>query len=158
MQIIGWCQSGGESLFEPMLAYCWLDPWEIKIKQFSNKKMDFKMFPAKLHPFCLSLNVLNGLIRWGQVTYICVSKLTIIGSDNVLSPGWCQAIILTNAGILSIGPLEINFSENSIKIPNFSFMKMQRKISSGNWRPFCLALNGLSLTDYLNHSREIWSA
>ena len=30
---------------------------------------------------------------------ICVGKLTIIGSDNDLSPGRHQAIILTNAGI-----------------------------------------------------------
>ena len=27
------------------------------------------------------------LTHWGRVTYICVSKLTIIGSDNGLSPG-----------------------------------------------------------------------
>ena len=27
------------------------------------------------------------LINWGRVTQICVSKLTIIGSDNGLSPG-----------------------------------------------------------------------
>ena len=39
--------------------------------------------------------------------YICISKLTIIGSDNVASLG----IIWTNAGILLIGPPETNFSE-----------------------------------------------
>ena len=33
---------------------------------------------------------------------IGISKLTIIGSDNGLLPGWCQAIIWINAGILSI--------------------------------------------------------
>ena len=33
------------------------------------------------------------LTHWGRVTHICVSKLTIIGSDNGLSPGRCQAII-----------------------------------------------------------------
>ena len=43
--------------------------------------------------------------------HICVNKLTIIGSDNGLSPGRCQAIIWTNAGILLIGHLETNFSE-----------------------------------------------
>ena len=37
---------------------------------------------------------------------ICVSKLAINGSDNGLSPGWCQAIIWTSAGILLIGPKE----------------------------------------------------
>ena len=48
---------------------------------------------------------------WGRVTYICVSKLTIIGSDNGLSPGRRQAIIWTKAAILLIGPLETNLSE-----------------------------------------------
>ena len=45
------------------------------------------------------------LTHWGGVTHICVSKLTIIGSDNGLSPGRRQAIIWTNAGILLIRPL-----------------------------------------------------
>ena len=39
------------------------------------------------------------------MTHICVSKLTIIGSDNGLSPDRRQAIIWTNAGLLLIGPL-----------------------------------------------------
>ena len=51
------------------------------------------------------------LTHWGRVTHICISKLTIIGSDNGLSPGGCQAIIWTNAGLLLIAPLETNFSE-----------------------------------------------
>ena len=45
------------------------------------------------------------------MTHICVSKLTTIGSDNGLSPGRHQATVLTNAGILLIGPLGTNFSE-----------------------------------------------
>ena len=53
------------------------------------------------------------LTHWGRVTHICVSKLTIIGSDNGLSPERRQAIIWTNAGILIIGPLGTNFSRNS---------------------------------------------
>ena len=55
------------------------------------------------------------LTRWGRVTHICVSKIIIIGSDNGLSPGPRQAIICTNAGILFIGPLGINFSEILIR-------------------------------------------
>ena len=51
------------------------------------------------------------LNHWGRVTHIFVSKLTIIGSDNGLSPDRRQAIIWTNAGILLIGPLETIFSE-----------------------------------------------
>ena len=33
------------------------------------------------------------LTHWGRVTHICVGNLTIIGSDNGLSPGRRQAII-----------------------------------------------------------------
>ena len=40
------------------------------------------------------------LTQWGRVTQICVGNLTIIGSDNGLSPGRRQSIIWTNAGIL----------------------------------------------------------
>ena len=78
------------------------------------------------------------------MTHICVSKLTIIGPDNGLSPGRRQAIIWTNAGILLIGPLGTNFSENLIGIQTFSFKKMPLKMASAKWRPFCLGLNVLS--------------
>ena len=50
------------------------------------------------------------------MTQICVSKLTIIGSDNGLSPGRRQAIIWTNAGILLMRPLGTNFNEMLIEI------------------------------------------
>ena len=43
--------------------------------------------------------------------HICICNLTIIGLDNGLSPGRCQAIIWTNARILLIEPLGTNFSE-----------------------------------------------
>ena len=59
------------------------------------------------------------LTHWGWVTHICVSKLTIIGSDNGLSPDRHQAIIWTNAGLLLIGPLGTNFSEILIEILTF---------------------------------------
>ena len=84
------------------------------------------------------------LTHWGRVTHICVVKLTIIGSDNGLSPGRRQAIIWTNAGILLIGPLETNFIEILIGIQTFSFRKMDLKMSSAKWRLFCLGLNGLT--------------
>ena len=83
------------------------------------------------------------LTHLGRVPHICVNKLTIIGSDNGLSPGRRQAIIWTNAGILLIGPLGTNFSEIAIKIHIFSFKKMHLKKSSREWRPFCLGLNVL---------------
>ena len=84
------------------------------------------------------------LTHWGRVTHICVDKLTIIGSDNGLSPGRRQAIIWTNAGILLIGLLGTNFSEILIEIWIFSFKKMHLKMLSGKWRPFCLSLNVLT--------------
>ena len=85
------------------------------------------------------------LTHWGRVTHICVRNLTIIGSDNGLPPSRRQAIIWTNAGLLLIGPLGTNFSEILIEIHIFSFKKMHLKMSSGNWRPFCLGLNVLTI-------------
>ena len=115
-------------------------------------------------PACVSMKSLQGsgtrfevvltfnpydvpLTHWGRVTHICVSKLSIIGSDNGLSPGRRQAIIWTNAGILSIGLLGTKFSEILIEIRTFSFKKMRLKVSSAKWQPFCLGLN------VLNHLR-----
>ena len=80
----------------------------------------------------------SNLTHWGQVTRICVADLTITGSDNGLSPGRHQAIIRTNAGISSIGPLGTNFSEILIETLTFSSKKMCFKMSSAKWRSFCL--------------------
>ena len=89
--------------------------------------------------FHISLNVLT---HWVWVTHICISKLTIIGSDNGLSPHRHQAIIWTSAGILLIGPLGTNFSEILIEIYIFSFKKMHLK-TSAKWLPFCPDLSVL---------------
>ena len=99
------------------------------------------------------LQVHCSLTHWGWVTHICVSKLTIIGSDNGLSPGWRQAIIWTNDAILLIGALGTNFSEILIEIQTFSFWKNRLKVSSAKWRPFCLGLSELS-TDVFSAQRE----
>ena len=65
-----------------------------------------------------------------SVLYICISKLTIIGSDNGLSSGQHQAIIWTDTGILLIRTLGTNFSEILIEIQTFHpFNKMQLKMS-----------------------------
>ena len=87
----------------------------------------------------------EGLTHWGRVTHICISRLTIIGSDNGLSPGRRQAIIWTNARILLTGPLRTNFSEIMIEILTFSYTKMHLTVSSAKWRPFCLSLNVLAV-------------
>ena len=99
------------------------------------------------------------LTHWGRVTHICVSKLTIIGSDNGLSPDRRQAIIWTNVGLLLIGPLRTNFSEILIEILTFSFKKMRLKVSSAKQRPFCLGLNVLTIIKmllHIEHHIHIW--
>ena len=83
------------------------------------------------------------LTHRGRVTHICVSKVTIIVSDNGLSPGRRQAIIWNNAGILLIGTLGTNFSEILIEILTFSFKKMRLTVSSAKRQPFCPGLNVL---------------
>ena len=95
--------------------------------------------------YCRSILAIS-LTHWVRVTHICVSRLTIIGSDNGLTPDRRQAIIWTNAGIFLIGPVGTNFNEILIKIYTFSFRKMHLKMSSGKWRPFCLGLNVLRVT------------
>ena len=62
--------------------------------------------------------------------YIYVGKLTIIVSDNCLSPGRCHAIIWTNDGILLNILQGINFAEILIGNEPFSFIEMHLKMSS----------------------------
>ena len=86
------------------------------------------------------------LTHWGRVTHIYIyiySKLTMIGSDNGLLPGCCQAIIRTNTGILLIGHLRINFNEIFIEINISSCRKMHLKMLSAKWCLFRLGLNEL---------------
>ena len=120
----------------------------IKISWFLFSEMYLNMSYVKLKPFCLGLNVLT---HWGRVTHICVSNLTIIGSDNGLSPGRRQAITWTNVGILLIRPLGTNFSEMLIEIHTFSFKKIHLKMLSVKWRPFCLGLNVLTHSGRIAH-------
>ena len=83
--------------------------------------------------------------------HICVSKPDhIIGSDNGLSPGRRQAIIWTDADILSTGHLGINFSEILMEIQTLSFTKMRLRMSSAKWQPSSLGLN------VLRHIEAMW--
>ena len=99
----------------------------------------------------LSHNPISSLTHWGQEMHICVSNLTIIGSDNGLLPGQRQAIIWTNAGLLSVGSVGTNFSEILIEIYIFSFKKMHVNISSTKWLPFCLSLSAENTAWMSNH-------
>ena len=63
------------------------------------------------------------LTHWGWVMQICISKLTIIGSDIGFPPGRGQAIISINTGILLIWTLETNLSQILSNIHSFSLKK-----------------------------------
>ena len=86
------------------------------------------------------------LTRWGRVTHACVSKLTIICSDNGLSPARRQASIWTNAVVLLIGTLGTNISALLSEIQTFSYKKVYCKMSSEKWQPFCLDINVLIMS------------
>ena len=87
----------------------------------------------------------QGLMLFEAEWRIRVSKLTIIGSDNGLSPGRRHDIIWTNAGILIIRTSGTNTDIGEIlnEIHTFSFKKMHLKMSSAKWRQFYLDLNVL---------------
>ena len=87
------------------------------ILNYLSRKLSW-MWKRGIVQWCLS--------HWGVMTYICISKITTIGTDVGLSPGLHQTIIWTNAGIL-IGPLGTNFSETVISTHTFSSKKMHLK-------------------------------
>ena len=93
---------------------------------------------VNIHP-----NAYGHLTHWRWVMHICISKLTIIGSEYGLSAGH-QAIIWNIAGILLIFPLGANFSEIFIKIHTSSFKKRHLKMLSVKCYPFCFGLNMLA--------------
>ena len=93
-------------------------------------------------------------LRLRDATYVSVNEATI-ESDDGWSPVWHQAIIWTNAGILSHnGPLGTNLSGILIEIQTFSFKKMCFKMLSARWQPFCLSLNVLIMPVY--HIVSYW--
>ena len=115
----------------------------LKCQEMIGGANTFFTFPQN-HPAGKRLNLFT-LTHWVRVTHICVGNLTIIVSDNGLSPGWRQASICTNAGILLIWPLGANFSEISIEISTVLFKKIRLKGSSAKWRSFFSASMSLKL-------------
>ena len=87
-----------------------------------------RLFEENLHLFLIIQNWSSSGDYWGWVTYICINNLTSIGSDNDMLPGWCQAIIESNDGILLLGPLVTNFCVILIEIHKFSFRKIYLNI------------------------------
>ena len=124
----------------PLMIWVWF-LWKVIIWIYSNITGFKDIYPSAFEHIPHVLN--DFLSHWGQVTHICLGKLTIICSDNGLLPGRCQAIIWTNAGILLIRSLGTNLSEIFIGNQVFSFKKMHLKMSSMKLHPFCPGLNVL---------------
>ena len=132
-QVIAWRQT---SIKHYLNQYIW------PLGELIFLTMDYckrNLTPVLIHMSYVSFT----LTHWGQATHICLSKLTIMGSYNGLSPGRHQATVWTNAGILLIWTLGTNVSEIWREIHMFSFTKMHFKMSSEKWQPFCLGLNVL---------------
>ena len=87
------------------------------------------------------------------MTHICIGYLTIIGWDNGLSPGRCQANIWTNAGIILIKPYGRNFSEILIEMHTLSFKKMHLNGCLQNGGHFVSA--SMCWTNNVSHSRRL---
>ena len=101
------------------------EKWPITKKSFGSRQIYLRNFIRKI---VIHRNVFENfvskisayLFSWTR----CInsfrqsdaSKLTIIASDNGLSPDRWQAIIWTNIGLLLIGTLETKFSEILIEI------------------------------------------
>ena len=90
------------------------------------------------------------------MTHICVGNLNTTATDNGLSPGRCQAIIWTSAGIMLIRPLGTNFSEILIESHTFSWKKMHLKMSSAKRRPFCPGINELTWGGWFYYDYIEW--
>ena len=73
-------------------------------RHWGNYSLHIEVWVGLYNGYCRSNGSLVGILltHWGRVTHICVSKLTIIGSDYGLLPDRCQAIIWIIAGILLI--------------------------------------------------------
>ena len=123
---------------------------EVHVTNANEEKSDIKCDMGWMEShgkLFIYLYKLSCLTHWGWVMHICISNLTIMSSNDGLLSGRRQVIIQTNAGILLIGLLGTNFSENLIEIITFSVKKMCLKVSSAKRLPFCLCLNVLTHCD-----------
>ena len=166
LELRRWRSSGPSSLMMVLSWYPWLMDIHFTQTHFqSHTSMYVDEILIKIKLIIIQENCIckiymqeiseNCLTHWGRVTHICVSILTIIASDNGLSPGRRQAIIWTNDGILLIWALGTNFSEILNKIHSFSFKKMHLKMSSAKGRLFSLSLNELKASMFKDFNRVI---
>ena len=92
------------------------------------------------YEYTISL-MITYLTHWGRLPHICIGNLTIIDSDNGLSPGRRQAIIWTNAGILLFWILRNKFQWNlnsHIFIQENAFESVVCEMVTILYRPQCV--------------------
>ena len=118
-----------------------------------NSMLSFLFYYVDLPKGELLVNLcISTLIDWGRVTRICVGNLTIIGSDNCLSPGRRHAIIWTDDGILLIGPPKNIFQWNH----TFSFKKIWKCPLIARFMGPTLGPSGADMTQVDPMNFAIW--
>ena len=75
-------------------------------------------------------------------------------SLSIQAPVWHQAIIWTNADLLSIKPLGTNLNEIWLKTQQFSLAKMHLKMSSAKCQPFYPSLTVLGPAIYMPQRQQ----
>ena len=128
--------------------------WKLHIWNFiqiSQEPMSFNVKPCK--HMCSDYQLF--FTHWGRVTHKCVSKLTIMGPDNGLSPGrhhhlnQCWNIVNSTLG----NKLQWNLNRNSNNfIQENAFESVVWK-----WRPFCLGPNELMPISVTNRTSPLLS-
>ena len=120
--------------FAKSLRWAWISG-QLLIYAHNYHNLQCLLVPFMGNPIeCVSTPCLQALVHWwithwGRMTHICSSKLTIIGSDNGLSPVRRQPIIRTSDDSLLTRPWGIYFNEILFEIQRFSFKKIDMKMS-----------------------------
>ena len=83
--------------------------------------------------------LLSALTHWGRVMHICVSKLTIIGSDNGLLPDHYLKLYWNNVYWTLRNNFQWNFNQNlNISIQENAFEHVIRKMAAMLSHPQCV--------------------
>ena len=128
------------------------------------KKVELITCQIDKTPICMTFYIILRLLtHCGRVTHICVGNLTIIDSDNGLSPERRRVIIWTNAAILLIwtlgNKLQWNFNQNSnIFIEENAFENVVCEMLFISSRPQCVKLIGPWSEGVVKFNSLSWTA
>ena len=114
----------------------------IYIYEYISHYLDALLLGVTYNRMDKSLNhaSLMGNQNWSASGLVCadwpikaLTKWTITGSTNGLSPGRCKAIIWTSAGLLVIAPVRTYLSEIWIQIQQLLLRELSLKMASIKW-------------------------